>query len=368
MQNRPLFILAGIGVLAGVVSAYIYGQEHPAQPPVFSPAANPYSKGIYAEGIVESYQEFGENINLYTEVAGTVTHIFVMEGQAVKAGVPLLSVEDSVQAATVDQQRAQADAALAMLQELKAQPRPENLAVSQAQVDVTNANLRTASDTLAKLEQSYQLDSQSVSKDTLDTARNNVEAARRNLALSQRQYELTKAGAWSFDVRNQEKQYEALSKSYTASKALLDKYTLRAPQDGMIVSIGAAVGSYITPAQGIYDSYTQGSAPVIVMGHSQDELQVRCYIDEILVHRLPEGARIKAQLSVRGTDTKIPLEFVRIQPYVSPKIELSDQRTERVDVRVLPVIFKFSKPKAVKIFPGQLVDVYVGESDTGTGS
>jgi HlyD family secretion protein len=54
------------------------------------------------------------------------------------------------------------------------------------------------------------------------------------------------------------------------------------------------------------------------------------------------------------------LEFVRIQPYVSPKIELSDERQEQVDLRVLPVIFRFRKLDA-PVYPGQEVDVYIGQ-------
>jgi HlyD family secretion protein len=70
---------------------------------------------------------------------------------------------------------------------------------------------------------------------------------------------------------------------------------------------------------------------------------------------------MKAQMSVRGSNVKIPLEFVRVQPYVSPKIELSDQRLERVDVRVLPVIFKIAKRANVNLYPGELVDVYISD-------
>ena len=62
---------------------------------------------------------------------------------------------------------------------------------------------------------------------------------------------------------------------------------------------------------------------------------------------------------LRGTDISIPLEFVRMQPYVTPKIELSNERTERVDVRVLPVVFRFEPQKDVNVYPGQLVDVYL---------
>jgi HlyD family secretion protein len=101
--------------------------------------------------------------------------------------------------------------------------------------------------------------------------------------------------------------------------------------------------------------------PVLVLGTPQTMLQVRCYIDEILVPRLPPLAKIKAQMSIRGANIRLPLDYVRVQPIVSPKIELSDQRQERVDVRVLPIIFKVEKPKGVNLYPGELVDVYLGE-------
>jgi HlyD family secretion protein len=48
-----------------------------------------------------------------------------------------------------------------------------------------------------------------------------------------------------------------------------------------------------------------------------------------------------------------------MQPYTIPKIQLSDQRSERVDVRVLPIIFKFKKPEDINLFPGQLVDIFI---------
>jgi HlyD family secretion protein len=101
--------------------------------------------------------------------------------------------------------------------------------------------------------------------------------------------------------------------------------------------------------------------PVLVLGSPRAYLNVRCYVDEILVPRVPSAAKMKAEMSVRGSTIKIPLTFVRMQPIVSPKIELSDQRLERVDVRVLPIIFRIQKPKNVNLYPGLLVDVYIGE-------
>jgi HlyD family secretion protein len=360
MRNKILFIISALGLALALVSAYIFNEQPKAQPPLFKPAVNPYANGIYSEGMIESDQAQGENINIYPEVTGPITQVMVSEGQQVHRGDPLLAIDESVQRATAEQQRSQADAALALLNELKAEPRPETLQVTIAQVENARANLKNAEDALAKQQRSYDLDPKSVSMDALDNARNAEKVAATNLKVFERQYDLTKAGAWIYDVQNQERQYTALSKAYAASAALLAKYTIRAPADGVVLAVQTGVGSYVS-SQGAYDSYTQGYDPLIVMASPQTHLQVRAYVDEILIHRLPDPSKIKAEMFVRGTDIHLPLTFARVQPYVTPKIELSDGRQERVDVRVLPVIFRLENPKDANLYPGQLVDVYVGE-------
>lgn len=360
MKNKLLFALSFLGILAGCFAAYFSTIIHAAQPPVFNPASNPYPAAIYAEGIVESVQSSGSNINMYPEVAGTVKQIFVREGQTVVKDTPLLLIDPSIQSATAEQQKSQAEAARAMLEELKAEPRKETLEVSNAQVQAAQANLKTAKDELDKQQAAYAIDPGSISKDALDGAINAEAVAQTNLAVTKRQYELTKAGAWIYDINNQEKQYAALERAYEASSALLAKYTLRAAHDGTVLSINTVVGAYVSP-EGAYDAYTQANDPVLTIGDSDPHLNVRCYVDEILVSRLPSPTKMKAQLTIRGTDIHIPLTFDRIQPYVSPKIELSDQRQERVDVRVLPIIFRLEKPRSVSLYPGELVDIYIGQ-------
>lgn len=359
--TKLLFVLAGLGCAAAITSVIALNQRPAPQPPVFDPAPNPYAQGIYAEGIVESDQPSGSNVNVYPEISGTVVEVAVHQGQAVKRGDALVRFDDRVQRATAEQQRAQAQAAKAMLEELNAQPRAESLYVVQAQLAAAEAAAKQMKDSYAKQAHAYQVDARAVSRDALDTAENAWRVAEANRATAQRNLELTKAGAWIYDVRNQQAQYDALVKSYQASNTLLEKYTLRAPADGAVMQIKAAVGSYVNP-QGVYDTYTQGSnAPAVVLSSASGHLNVRVYVDEILIPRLPPREQIKAQMFVRGTRTSIPLQFVELEPYVSPKIELSDQKLERVDVRVLPVIFKFTNDKAPKLFPGQLVDVYIGQ-------
>jgi len=360
LPGRNTLILAGGGVLVAIIVAILLNRPVKPQPPAFQPVSNPYAQAIFANGIIESDQTSGENINVYPEVAGPVVATFVKEGESVHAGQPLLAIDDSVQRATTEQEGLQAQAAQAQLDELKAEPRRETLAVAIATVDQARANLTTLARQRDKLEASAAIDARSVSREALDNAIDQAKAADAALAVAQRQLDLTRAGAWTYDIQNQQAQYAALSHAHDAGLALLGKYVVKAPVDGAVLAVNAAKGGYVSP-QGVYDSYTQTSQPPVVMGPAAGTLEVRCYVDEILLRRLPSHAAIRAQMSIRGADYKVPLQFVRIQPYVTPKIELSNERQEQVDLRVLPVIFRFQTNPKVPLYPGEVVDVYISE-------
>jgi len=292
-RNKIIFTLAVLGILAGLVAAYFFGIKRQAQPPVFKPVSSPYDSAIYANGIIESDQPSGANINIYPEVSGPITQVLVSEGQQVAAGTLLFKIDDSL---------------------------------PKANAELAEANLKAAQDQYDKRRTAYDLDPKSISKDVLDTAEDGVNQA---------------------------------TAALKAANVLLQKYSLKAAVDGVVLAVNATVGSYVS-SQGAYDSYTEGFDPLIIMGAPQDFMDVRCYVDEILISRLPSHWHITAQMSITGTDIKVPLEFVRVQPYVSPKIELSNQRQEKVDLRVLPVIFRFEK-KDAPVYLGQLVDVYIGQ-------
>jgi HlyD family secretion protein len=306
MKTKLLFVIATAGILAGVVSVFLYNEKITPQPPV-AVSYNPYASGIYASGIVESYQPTGSDTNIYSEVSGKVVHIFVKEGQTVTRGMPILAIDDSVQRALV--------------------------AKDAADIQYQQASLVNVQEQLNKIKKSYHLDPQSVSKNNLDNAINAVKMTRQSL--------------------------NAALGQYLSDRALLNKFIIKAPIDGVILRIATAVGNYVSP-NGSYDTYTESMLPTVQMGVVTPYLQVRCYIDEILVPKLPAPDQLEAKMFIRGLNNfSIPLEFVSVQPMTIPNIELSDAKQERVDVRVLPIIFKFTKPADVNIYPGQLVDVYI---------
>lgn len=306
MKTRYIFLLSILGVLAALLSAYVHNTPVHTQAPVFDPATNPFAKGIYANGIVESDQASGANMNIYPEVSGTVRRVPVQEGQAVGKGDVLLLLDDGLQR--------------------------NNLMVAQAQETVADASQKTAQDQYTKLKAAYDMNHDFVSKDELDNAHNAVLVAAAGVELARRQYDM--------------------------NRVLLEKYTVRAPADGLVMALNAGVGSYVSP-QGVYNAYTGGNDPAVTMSSPQRNLAVRAYVDEILVARMPAPDHLYAEMSVRGSGVHVPLDFVRIQPYVIPKIDLSNGRQERVDVRVLPLLFRFKGGAGLQVYPGQLVDVYI---------
>ena len=59
-------------------------------------------------------------------------------------------------------------------------------------------------------------------------------------------------------------------------------------------------------------------------------------------------------------DQQVPLTFVRVEPLVVPKRSLSGGVSERVDTRVLELIYSVS-PNDLHATVGQQVDVFIEE-------
>jgi hypothetical protein len=95
-------------------------------------------------------------------------------------------------------------------------------------------------------------------------------------------------------------------------------------------------------------------------------LHVRVDVDEHDAWRVRGGAQAVA--SPRGNGSiRIPLEFVRFEPYVIPKKSLTGDSTERVDTRVLQVIYRIRDGEP-SVYVGQQMDVYIDGSAIGLSS
>jgi HlyD family secretion protein len=136
----------------------------------------------------------------------------------------------------------------------------------------------------------------------------------------------------------------------TEVQTQLERYTLRSPLDGTILQLNTRPGEHVSP----------GSLnPPLIIGDI-DELQVRVDVDEQLAGRVKDSCRAVAYRKGQP-EHPIQLSFVRIEPFIVPKKSLTGSSTERVDTRILPVIFRFRNSSAHSTYVGQQVDVFVEE-------
>jgi hypothetical protein len=104
------------------------------------------------------------------------------------------------------------------------------------------------------------------------------------------------------------------------------------------------------------------STPLMLLG-DDTKLHVRVDIDENDAWRFQACAQAVA--SVRGNpQLKAPLQYVRTEPAVIPKVLLTGDTTQRTDTRVLQVVYSFD-PAALPLYVGQMTDVFI-EAPTAT--
>jgi multidrug efflux pump subunit AcrA (membrane-fusion protein) len=133
----------------------------------------------------------------------------------------------------------------------------------------------------------------------------------------------------------------------------IERRTVRAPVAGRILQVNVRPGE---------TAATDAKSPLIVLGEDRT-LHARVEVDQHESWRVQPGA--KAVAFVRGNPAlQIPLRFVRIEPYVLPKLTLTGRTTERTDVRVLQVVYEFEHAEW-PVYAGEEVDVFIEAAPVG---
>jgi RND family efflux transporter MFP subunit len=127
----------------------------------------------------------------------------------------------------------------------------------------------------------------------------------------------------------------------------IERRTIHAPVAGQVLQIDTRLGEFAP----------SGSArPLLLLGDAS-RLWVRADVDENEAWRVRPGAPAEAFL--RGNPRlHTALRFERIDPYVIPRTSLTGASTERVDSRVLQVLYSFARD-ALPAYAGQQVDVFI---------
>ncbi len=341
-------VLAVVGFATAVYTVRSENRQTVPAAPVVDPAKSPYDQPVAAAGIVEASTE---NIAVGTQIPGIVAQVFVKAGDRVKAGAPLFAIDDRAARAELEIRSTSLRIAERTLARLESLPRPEDVPPQEARVAEATAQTADARSQLAMWESVS--DSRAVSKDELNKRKFALDAAVARNDAARAQLALLKAGTWKPDLEVAAAQVEAARAQVRGIETDIDRLTVKAPTDGQVLQLNVRAGEY-APA-GVL------ATPLILFGESET-LNVRADVDENDAWRVRPDAAARA--SLRGnSDLKTALTFVRIEPYVVPKKSLTGDSSERVDTRVLQVIYSF-KRESLAAYVGQQVDVFI---DAGRG-
>ena len=340
----------GPPVLAAIALGFaIYSVQHlkprevRAAPPL-PPPASVFEKQVGAIGLVESGSE---DIAIGVPVPGLVLEVFVKPGDRVRRGQPLLRLDDRDLRAELALRESQAVLAAAQLERLRNAPRAEDIPPAEARVAESRAALADA-ETQLRLIESVR-DPRAVRMEEVERRRAAVQVARARLAEAEASLARLRAGSWKQDIDVAEAELAAARKAVERVRADLERLTVTAPIDGRILQVNVRAGEFAAAGAVV--------KPLILMG-SAGPLHVRADVDEKDAWRVQPGARAVA--SVRGNaGLRYQLEFVRVEPYVVPKRNLTGETVERTDTRVLQVIYRL--PEEARVYAGQQMDVFIEE-------
>lgn len=343
IQKYLLPLLSLAGLCFALYTVALGQRPTPVAPPAAEPAQSPYRQTIAGAGIVEAASR---NIEIGTSLSGLIAEVAVKQSQSVKAGEMLFRIDDRELRAQALVQRANLAAAQAGLARLRAMPRAEDLPPAQARMEAAEALWTDAQSQLARA--SAIEDKRAISTEELTRRTAAERAARANLAEAKSEFDKLSAGAWSADLAVAEAEVERAQALSLQVETQLERLIVRAPIDGVVLQVNALPGEFaqVGPTQ----------EPLILFG-DLSRLYVRVDIDESEAWRLTPGAAANA--TVRGNrELSTPLNFVRVDPYVVPKRSLTGDTSERVDTRVLQVIYAFD-PQSLPVYVGQQMDVYI---------
>lgn len=304
IKKRVSVWLAVAGVLFTVVTVLGARKKQAPPPPLIAAPHNPYQGTVAAAGIIEAVNE---NVRIAPPLAGLVTKVHVAVGDQARIGAPLFQLDD---------------------RELRAQLETREAAIPPARAKIAEQRYRVKDleEQHGRLQAVH--DRRAVSEDDLKRAWYALEMARSAL------------------VRAEADLQHAIAQR-DETKTLLERLTIRAPRVGTILQVNVRAGEY---------AKLDAADPLMLLGATQ-ELQIRADVDEVNAPLVKAGSPAVAYL--KGDTAKaIALKFARIEPFILPKKSLTGDNAERVDTRVLQVIYRFDPP-TFPVYVGQQVDVFI---------
>jgi len=285
------------------------------------------------------------------KIPGRVMERLVDEGVLVKAGQLIARLDSTDLAKEVALRQADVQSANAVLAELEAGSRKEEIGQAEATLARAEAEAARAGTDYNRMKNLY--DKEVVAKRDLDNARAATDAATANVRLAREGLTLSRKGPRKERIDQGRAKVKEAEAALAIAKERLSYATLAAPSAGMVMAKHVEPGEQVAPG-----------TPVVTIGDLENTW-VRAYINETDLGRVKLGQEVKVT-----TDTYPGKSYAGKISFIASEAEFTPKNVQTQKERVKLVYrIKITIPNPnMELKPGMPADGVIVTGDRGPGT
>lgn len=328
---RKLFMVLAAGI-ALAIPLWVWMQRAPEPRRAASAGAAVSSVSGVQLAALGRVEGRGETISIGAATDGVVQAVFVSEGQDVKKGTLLASINCDDISEEVDLAKAQADSARDARTRLLRGNRDEERAAAAKATDAAKAVMMQAQDHLDRMDALYQ--KQEISRDTFDQANRDFQVAEADYEKAEEEQKLADADPLPEEVSQANAEVRAADRAVKVAMDRVEKCNVRAPISGTILKVLTKAG----------ESYSTLLPHPLFTISDESVRRVRAEVDERDISKLKIG-----QASFVTADAfpgqKFEGQVVEISEAMGPKSVMNDDASQEIDRNVLDVVIQLKPTK-----------------------
>jgi HlyD family secretion protein len=300
----------------------------------------PSGDWVAGNGIIEPRER---ETKVAGEVPGRIAASFVIEGQFVTSGSPLVELSGESERSALAAAEAEHELAKAELTRTLHGMRQEDRDAVVADTASLKARAELARNSFARIQSLAKTGA--ATPDDLDRAQRQAETDQSSYEAAEARQRAAVAGSRAEDILMARSKVQAAQARVREAKARVERLTIRAPLDGEILQAKYRAGEYYAP----------GGDALIVMGDTRS-LRVRIDIDERDIPRLALGAKGFVTLNA-FPGRRVPGRVIELGRRMGRKNVRTDDPVERIDTKILEIRLELDDKAG--LVPGLRVVGYV---------
>lgn len=254
-----------------------------------------------------------DEVSLSPKLGGRVEAILVREGEKVRAGQPLIRLEQKDVITQVNQAQAAYDAALANLSSLEQGQFPQQLAQLESALKQAEANYNNAKENYERMKELF--NEGAIPKQQFESVELQYNLAKEQYESAKTQLSITKEKTIPESISAAKAQVKQAEAMLSAAKAALDDCIITSPIDGTVGAIAATVGGLASPGY-----------PIITVGNL-NSVEIHISVTEDRINGLKVGQEAEVFVDAAG-DEPLKGEIISVSPF-------KDAMTQVYPVKIL---------------------------------